>query len=1146
MTIVELQKYTNEDLLKYLAYLQICPENSSYLQTLQELQNKVLKGECISKDDGLWTNLDDSQSGLFVENYICYSACQFRAFVSDATERPWQICVLIDHLIKHNILPYKELYSVFFFLRLSDKIADRLGLSYYVLGRNTGLGRIDTLDVNEKQMAALLFSSEEIRIVGHDCVELTFLNEYHSEYGSDVGLKPILKLQDSYFILSPNALMNCAWRELLKALKKTMTDKEISQLFNIAMSEEIHKTFSRKWVSNTALKERNDVALSAVYMPYHHCCFIVSVVAKETSIIDIDTIEPFGNVDIIDVSPRLDLMEKMVKEFDKDMEIVHIVIPLTLQNELAAVSSNATNPVMMIPWHPLQTLLKKDDDNELWLFYYALDRKNARVHFSPEVNEEDVIALYLKLKHSFYLSDDFSDHQVAYIDPGYALPLLYDIKRRSNRHVVNDSPWNLVVEKEQDCPDGFPYYETRVGDYDLMIGEFMLSTILLRLPKESKESFPELHAVGRSLILWYYALELKSARPVLMKNYKLSIERDDSLNEGFLLLDGEISVLKLSQNLLGSSDGHSFEKKLLETILDDADKKGFVLNNQYKVLVKDVFSACKGGLIQRISEYDVLSDTSLGKRNHYIVDSRRKNFVIGELANKFNGFSVGFLTLEQSKRLVNEIIHYLNNRITFILEEYDLEKFLASMMTLRDGVVFWHKTMTERYDAMISFYRYLGTDDPIQEKRIHQFVETDLCTRCLIEYALMKCSKHGNKDIAMDINSIEEMFALMSVLVNMGYLSDYYKSPSFDKAIEVLPNKCFSHPVFEGAGISKYAKLTTRDRLEHPDIYAALNDLVEKIDYKEYETIFIEVFSAEFGVDFGKFVAVTNAIIELMQSEERDIWLEEVGKFKKRVADKAMVDINVMSAYVAAFSITEDYRDLSMFPSFKEHDTFPCRYKRKLGLIYRPICIFQSNGVTKVSFSFRGFVQSQYNLLDNIRISNYSSMSDVMGKYMGTLNRRRGKNFEAGVFELYKNQNGLICHRSAQIGPKDRLQNKEKALGDIDIMLIDNESRRIMLIEAKNYNECKTPYEAVDFEKKLIDDLKKTVNRDNWAKANKPRFEWYAKQPTADYQVASVMLTFNFAPTKFISDSYQTPLPIVWLRDVIEKPKSIFEFGEYA
>lgn len=1146
MNLEELRNKDNDSLLKYLAYLQICPENSSNLQTLQALQNMVLKGECITSDDSLWYGLNDHQSGLFVENYICYSACQFRAFVSDATDRPWQICLLIDNAIKYKMFSRKDFYTVFFFLGLSDKIAERLGLDYYVLGNYSDSKIIDLLDIDEKQMNCLSFSIDELKAIGHSFVEISILDEYCSERGHIIELKPVLKSNDSYFILSPNALMNCAWRELLKVLKKTMTDIAISKMFGAIIAEEIHNNMPKTWIINEKLSFHTDSYYSVVYMVYHHRYYIVSVVTKQLKAINIEVIEPLECDDILDVSFYLDMMSKKVKDCDKEAEIVHIVIPVTMQNELALVSSNVPTPVILILWQPLRTLLMRDDDNASWLYYYALDRKNSKSIIFPDVNEEDVIAIYLMHKHSFYFTDPSIDYKIADIEPGFSLPLLYDIKRRANVHAIVDADTNIVVERGQDGLDGIPFYEKSISDYDLMVGEFLASNMFLRLPKNAKDEFPEIHAVGRSLIMWYYALEKYMSKPILGSNFKIYIEKNDNLDEGFVLREDVISTLVVGQNLLGLIDGHNVERKLLETVIADAAKKGFVIYNEYNNIIEHVFSSCPGGLIQRLPESDLLCDYNIGERHYYIVDVRRKSLVVDELADKFGKFPVGSLSIEQSKSLVNEMIHYLNDRVITILEQFDLEKFLLSMMKIRDGVLFWHKTMTLRYDAMVSFYRYLGTDDPIQEKRIHEFVETDLCTRCLVEYALIKCSHHGNKDIAMDINTVEDMFALMSGLINMGYLSDFYRSPTYKEVIEVLPNKRFAFPIYNNNGLSKYAKLTTRDRLEHPNIYEKLYNMVEKIDYSEYEEVFKSVFISEFGVDYDDFIAITSAIIKLMQENKRDIWLEEINSFKKTLSIEAQVNNNVMTSYVASFSISADYHDLSLFPMFHEYDTYPCRYKRKLGLIYKPICVFESKGCKKVSFSYRGFIQSQYNLLDNIRMSNYSKMSEVMGKYMGSLNGKRGKIFENGVFELYKNQKGLICHRSAKIGPKEKLQNKDKSLGDIDVLLIDNKLRRILLIEAKNYNECKTPYEAVDFERKLIDNQQKAVTRDIWAKANKTMFGWYAKMITCDYKVASVMLTYNLNPSKFINDNYKADLPIVWIRDVIENPMKIFEYGDYA
>lgn len=63
--------------------------------------------------------------------------------------------------------------------------------------------------------------------------------------------------------------------------------------------------------------------------------------------------------------------------FDKDARAVHIVIPITMQNELSFVVANSQTPTIIILWQPLKALLKKDDDNAMWLYYYALDRNNT-------------------------------------------------------------------------------------------------------------------------------------------------------------------------------------------------------------------------------------------------------------------------------------------------------------------------------------------------------------------------------------------------------------------------------------------------------------------------------------------------------------------------------------------------------------------------------------------------------------------------------------------------------------------------------------------------------------------------------------------------------------------------------------------------
>ena len=212
---------------------------------------------------------------------------------------------------------------------------------------------------------------------------------------------------------------------------------------------------------------------------------------------------------------------------------------------------------------------------------------------------------------------------MAYLNPGFAPPLLFDINRRANIHTVVDHSVNLIVEKDQDSPEGLPFYETRKEDCDLMVGEFMVSSIFIHLPKNTKEDYPDLHAVGRSIILWYYALEKRACRPILMHNLKISVERDDDIMVGFTIIAGNYSsTLTVGQNLLGEKSGHDLEQSLLTAVLHDADKKGYVLFREYKALLRKKLVKAK-----RFWKINAIRPEIKAKRG------RTRKFNLGQIAN---------------------------------------------------------------------------------------------------------------------------------------------------------------------------------------------------------------------------------------------------------------------------------------------------------------------------------------------------------------------------------------------------------------------------------------------------------------------------------------------------------------------------------
>ena len=125
------------DRLKYLALMQVCPENSRYINFLLDLQN-------ICRDTAILSNaihnvavdgFTVSQTSLFVENVLCRGFGQYRLFLGNDTESHCQVVYLLELAMEEGLITYREAIPCLTFLSMSDAIASRLNLAYYELGK---------------------------------------------------------------------------------------------------------------------------------------------------------------------------------------------------------------------------------------------------------------------------------------------------------------------------------------------------------------------------------------------------------------------------------------------------------------------------------------------------------------------------------------------------------------------------------------------------------------------------------------------------------------------------------------------------------------------------------------------------------------------------------------------------------------------------------------------------------------------------------------------------------------------------------------------------------------------------------------------------------------------------------------------------
>lgn len=329
--------------------------------------------------------------------------------------------------------------------------------------------------------------------------------------------------------------------------------------------------------------------------------------------------------------------------------------------------------------------------------------------------------------------------------------------------------------------------------------------------------------------------------------------------------------------------------------------------------------------------------------------------------------------------------------------------------------------MFSRFNKIQSVYQYLGLVDEEQEQLINNNVESNLITRCLIEYATIKCKNFRNK--AVDAIKIDEVYALMRLLIEIGRLNDFYKLPSVTNTISVVGSGRFSFPFDLYDNMNAYTKYITTDRLWNHDTYKSLSSIVLDIQREDVLMQYDTAFAAEFGLSVEWYDNITQAVVQYIGEGSDHVICCPLRELKAYIKNKTNCPSGVLTVYFNNFAISPLYREPNTICGFNDHDLFPCRYRRKLSIISRPYSLFYKNGEEYIIFSYRGFMQSYMQLESNILKCKYDAMSPAMKTFQGTLNDLRGKHFEQSVANLFRNTNNLIVLQNVAIAPRKQLPN---------------------------------------------------------------------------------------------------------------------------
>lgn len=1147
--------------LECISLLQTIPQNSAVCSQLEKLSNEIItKQDCslgVSYNEILITikeRLTDyitPQENLFVENIITIIG-QFKVFSVQAIPEFYNIPRLLSYAQHTSLFAYDDFTTAHLLLSLANKISERCGLPYYVQGNpnfeelqcNTQLvdNRKDYLWFSSSELEALLpygkFSEKALIDYVITDIEHVINNDNREHI---VENRPILMYGDKYLVLSPSALFACAWREILRVYKTHLSDREIHDVvFNTTVTY-AHIVFQQLTYRPLDISITDSNHIIEVYEIYFHIYMVVVYVQnKDDEITTSDATYYNPTREDNAIPDNLKNIVGQVKKHDPLASIFVVAIDACVQGGLAF----AFDTIPVIPFidiDSLSTLLLKPNLDRLWLYYYAIDRSVCKI--APFSSERDVISFYIRNNFTFYQSEDSPMKDVLlYTQPGIYISEKYQLLSRQNRHIIKYNSIGHIIQRDEDAPAFLPLYSSSI-EQGLYVSEHLIASIFISKLPDIEQNDILYRSIAKSINIWLFAIEQRTQRTILKQDVCLSIVIGDTNKFGILR---DIECRKIEQgcyvlyvsNII-FNDGYEIDKveeRILCVLLGCIDKDGFLLNPDYNAIIREMFTECSGRYLLLLNNFNPMADLERCGQESYTINPRWNDVVLQKLADDIGG-EIKEYSLDESKMLVPRIIKYLNRRIIDILETFNQAELLQSLYALYDGLQFWHHTMFSRFNKIQSVYQYLGLVDEEQEQFINNNVESNLITRCLIEYTTIKCKNFRNKDI--DAIKIDEAYALMRLLIEIGRLNDYYKLSSVTNTISVVGSGRFSFPLDLYDNMNAYTKYINTDRLWNHDTYKSLSSIVSDIQRNDVLTQYNNAFAAEFGLSVEWYDNITQAIAQYIGEGPEHVICRTLTALKAYIRDKTSCSSDILTVYFNNFAISPLYREPNTICGFNDHDLFPCRYRRKLSIISRPYSLFHEDGEEYIIFSYRGFMQSYMQLESNILKCKYDAMSPAMKTFQGTLNELRGKRFEQSVANLFRNTNHLIVLQNVAIAPRKQLPN-DINIGDIDVLLIDNQTQSIICIEAKNYNKCKTPYEVVELTRKIEKDLKKIMRRDKWCVENLQKFSNLARVNTSNYKIKTVVVTHHKNAAEYINP-HLSNIPFVWIRELIDNPMDIFK-----
>ena len=1123
-----------DKMLKYLSYLSVLQENSSFCYRLEmALIEAYLQWR---RGKYGWFHIDRileygnpqfeaPQERLFVET-VNTPIGSYKVFSAFYLTHKYLLSQLLFLAHKEKIYQSK-LAIVYAILEISNEIANRYNYDRNVCGKYDAesvytsnykeYGKCGSYNSFSKTEVSSILAKYQVEEKHLQPLLLCLKRKEYEKELSQLGhsdtfeLHPFLKLDNGeYLVMFPANLLRLAYRLCYGILVKELGEKTFLSLIEKEMIQETGFLLQNGYGSFIRQNNYQDT-------PFLWFRFDEDKVANVAIVLADKKADREQAVKDSETAIKQEFPSKNIFTFMITQEMAEEGLFMTFSRDVTRFSVEE-----------LWIVMGQDRMNLLNLYYYDQDKLD--LNFSPFTQEIDRFAYYCSNNYTFY-RDEMPD--IMSVEIGYALSMSEIYLCRHDEHIVQYAPrgCHVMVKHYADIPKQIPIYSTYMIVKDLLM--LQLRNRELWIHVECKDEF---RIFGReatiALMNWVYALEKK-----------LEIDSiSNTLHVELLILPGrDYEWEKIDDNTMKfcvpeeimSSDVTTLERELVGQFLKAIQDCKFSSNESLFDAGMQLFDSAPGRFIQvGKSENITIIDEKDGVESCYFVNSRCCDKVLSEIADFLNmkGTEQTF-DFAESKKIMIQVSYYILSEVKMLLAEIDTKQLLISLLKLHHAMIYWSKLTQRRYESLSKAYSFLDATFDNQLDYVNEYSEMNTLTQGMIETIVLNgIHNTGGKP---RLEKLDRLFALMHFSLNMGIYMDQLGEKIKGSELTILKNGRLVMPRPIINKLNAYFYRLRELSMRNPELYTRLHNLMPTFSINTNDEIFIKAYKAQFGISFEKYCKILTASIDYACYNKKPVMVLPEKEFFETIC-AGIVDEEKAKVFKANFVLKEDLNNGDL----KFSDRWVQRFNRPVQVTARPWILFDGN----IYYSTKTLYESWMIRVERLNNGTVVNTTPEMEKLVSKVNYEKGREFTINIKGLYESLSldYLYVNSEVKIMP-GKLLNSTKQLGDIDILLINKKTKQIVCIEAKNFSESRTVYELIQQNRKIVTkELSHVIERDVWCKGNVDKFKLYVPEVDAQYFVKTIFLTYHENAYKYFEHDQVNDITFLSAIDIVADPMIVF------